>query len=411
MNDRLSNRNLARKRDHGIRGLAWYLSFTAGVGFADEVFIDLGGPTTGYVALTNAKNSTSESGISGRNPDGSINPNHNGLPDYPYFEVPSGFVSGSGTWTAVIASPQSTANDYALLGDAFFGGNVLDIQNQAVTQADASTLSAGRLNFDASQLTGIGTEVVPVGALAFDLNTFAYDGLVDPAVTGDPRSNWPPVGATVPQLNISPFSPVFTPYNDGSGAGNAPFAYELTVDNLSGGGLTLIDGQLAEMDITGDVTFEVFSVAAPFFGRASVDGTLTLSGTDYTFDVVGSDGAGPITSANVFMNRAGVASLVGRIASSGLSGDFNGSGSVEQGDLNLVLNNWGGPRDFEDGVTGFSSTAVDQEELNVVLNNWGSSQPAGHHGLLSIPEPTFGLAALGFGLIFTCGRERQGGRG
>ncbi|MEM7577760.1 MAG: hypothetical protein AAF328_09815 [Planctomycetota bacterium] len=387
-----------------------YFSVSAGYAFAQQVFVDLGGPATGYVALTNAKNSTSESGISGRNADGSINPNHNGLPDYPYFEVPSGFVSGSGTWTAVIAGPQSTANDYALLGDAFFGGNVLDIQNQAVTQADASTLSAGRLNFDASLLTGVGTEVIPVSALAFDLNTFAYDGVVDPTVTGDPRSNWPPLGATVPQLNISPFSPVFTPYNDGSGAGNAPFAYELTVDNLSGGGLTLIDGQLAELDITGDVTFEVFSVATPFFGRASVDGTLTLSGTDYTFDVVGSDGAGPITSANVFMNRSGVASLVGRIGSLGLAGDFNGSGSVEQGDLNLVLNNWGGPRDFEDGFTAFSSTAVDQEELNVVLNNWGSSQPNQPLGLSSIPEPALGVAALGFGLISACGRVRQGDR-
>lgn len=79
-----------------------------------------------------------------------------------------------------------------------------------------------------------------------------------------------------------------------------------------------------------------------------------------------------------------------------LAGDYNGSGQVEQGDLNLVLNNWGAPssptpsgwtQDFPEGT-------IDQSELNGVLNNWGaasapsfSDSPTG-----LVPEP--GLAGL-----------------
>ncbi|MEM8494268.1 MAG: hypothetical protein AAF663_02630 [Planctomycetota bacterium] len=78
-----------------------------------------------------------------------------------------------------------------------------------------------------------------------------------------------------------------------------------------------------------------------------------------------------------------------------INGDFNGSGQVEQSDLNLVLNNWGGNRTFEDGVTTFATNLVDQEELNAVLNNWGSlASPVGTPA--SIPEP-----AVAAGLLLT----------
>ncbi|MEM8494447.1 MAG: choice-of-anchor tandem repeat NxxGxxAF-containing protein [Planctomycetota bacterium] len=88
-----------------------------------------------------------------------------------------------------------------------------------------------------------------------------------------------------------------------------------------------------------------------------------------------------------------------------LVGDFNGNGSVEQGDLNLVLNNWGTDRTFEDGTTAFTTNNVDQEELNAVLNNWGASAAPSFAGFDNIPEPA-GLAALaGFAL---CGTRRRG---
>ncbi|MEM1097769.1 MAG: hypothetical protein AAGH92_03155 [Planctomycetota bacterium] len=76
-------------------------------------------------------------------------------------------------------------------------------------------------------------------------------------------------------------------------------------------------------------------------------------------------------------------------------GDFDASGQVAQGDLNLVLNNWGGPRGNWSNAQGFANTQVDQEELNAVLNNWGSSTApsfASNPGV--VPEPGLAVAGL-----------------
>ncbi|MEM1026539.1 MAG: hypothetical protein AAGJ38_00475 [Planctomycetota bacterium] len=85
------------------------------------------------------------------------------------------------------------------------------------------------------------------------------------------------------------------------------------------------------------------------------------------------------------------------LAIASLSGDFNGSGSVEQGDLNLVLNNWGVLRGSWSNATGFATGTVDQEELNAVLNNWGSSTAPSFAGF-DIPEPTSLALLAGLGL-------------
>ena len=80
-----------------------------------------------------------------------------------------------------------------------------------------------------------------------------------------------------------------------------------------------------------------------------------------------------------------------------LAGDFNGNGSVEQGDLDLVLNNWGGPRNagFVGNVDGFATANVDQEELDRVLNNWGGASTPNLSGL-TVPEPAASLLFVVF---------------
>ncbi|MEM7578116.1 MAG: hypothetical protein AAF328_11665 [Planctomycetota bacterium] len=85
-------------------------------------------------------------------------------------------------------------------------------------------------------------------------------------------------------------------------------------------------------------------------------------------------------------------------AGQGVLGDYNDSGSVEQGDLNLVLNNWGGARGDWANADGFASTNVDQEELNRVLNNWGATAPPDFAGV-AVPEPALAAAVLGFGAV------------
>ena len=89
-----------------------------------------------------------------------------------------------------------------------------------------------------------------------------------------------------------------------------------------------------------------------------------------------------------------------------LAGDYNGSGSVEQGDLDLVLNNWGGPRGVWSNADGFASAGVDQEELDRVLNNWGSSVAPALAGL-SVPEPGAVAWCVGLGLLARRGGTRK----
>lgn len=82
----------------------------------------------------------------------------------------------------------------------------------------------------------------------------------------------------------------------------------------------------------------------------------------------------------------------------GIKGDYDQSGQVDQGDLNLVLNSWGETRTFEDPTRiPFTTDIIDQEELNCVINNWGAS--AAPRGLEAIHLPEPGAALLLSGLL------------
>ncbi|MEM8495799.1 MAG: choice-of-anchor tandem repeat NxxGxxAF-containing protein, partial [Planctomycetota bacterium] len=94
---------------------------------------------------------------------------------------------------------------------------------------------------------------------------------------------------------------------------------------------------------------------------------------------------------------------------SNVNGDYDDSGTVEQGDLNLVLNNWGVDTSPDAGglvavpigwVNDPPMGLIDQVELNRVLNNWGASVAPNLRGLVensSVPEPTWAVAALAVG--------------
>ncbi|MEM7576318.1 MAG: hypothetical protein AAF328_02485 [Planctomycetota bacterium] len=85
--------------------------------------------------------------------------------------------------------------------------------------------------------------------------------------------------------------------------------------------------------------------------------------------------------------------LVVALVATGIVGDYDDSGQVEQGDLNLVLNNWGGAAPFQPNGDPFATPQVDQEELNRVLNNWGNSANPPSFTGAAVPEPgTAGLA-------------------
>ncbi|MEO1498235.1 MAG: PEP-CTERM sorting domain-containing protein [Planctomycetota bacterium] len=73
-----------------------------------------------------------------------------------------------------------------------------------------------------------------------------------------------------------------------------------------------------------------------------------------------------------------------------IEGDFNGDGTVDNTDLNLLLNNWGEPVASVDPawVNGLLAPGVDNEELNALLNNWGFGTGS------TVPEPTTLAVAL-----------------
>ncbi len=88
------------------------------------------------------------------------------------------------------------------------------------------------------------------------------------------------------------------------------------------------------------------------------------------------------------------------ITGDALAGDFNGSGQVEQGDLDLVLSNWG--RDIDaDGVPAgwvvdLPVGQVEQSDLDRVLQGWGAQASPDVPGA-SVPEPGAGAMFLVIG--------------
>ena len=198
-------------------------------------------------------------------------------------------------------------------------------------------------------------------------------------------------------VNFSSFnSPVL------NGAGQTAFRGFLTgtgVDSTNDTGLWAsdLDGDLRLIVRTGDL-FDVND--DPF-----LETLRTVSLVSFSSNSGGEDGrpsgfndAGQLAFRLRFTDGSEGIFVANTVAAAlGLAGDYNDSGSVEQGDLDLVLNNWGGPRTagFVANADGFTTANVDQEELDRVLNNWGSSNAPSFEGS-AVPEPaTLALLSLG----------------
>ncbi len=84
-----------------------------------------------------------------------------------------------------------------------------------------------------------------------------------------------------------------------------------------------------------------------------------------------------------------------------ITGDYDQSGQVEQGDLDIVLQNWGtGTFTGDEGALvgdGPFDGTVDQNELDGVLQNWGSASAPSFDGS-AVPEPAAALLLAAGGL-------------
>jgi hypothetical protein len=87
--------------------------------------------------------------------------------------------------------------------------------------------------------------------------------------------------------------------------------------------------------------------------------------------------------------------------------DYNGNGLVEQGDLDLVLLNWGQRTPGDPTTIGWindppTRPLIDQDDLNRVLSHWGQVPlvPAAMQGAATVPEPaSFALLVAAFAAL------------
>ncbi len=105
-------------------------------------------------------------------------------------------------------------------------------------------------------------------------------------------------------------------------------------------------------------------------------------------------------------DASGTLNFIGYLVEYGAApvGDYNGSGQVDQGDLDLVLQHWGAPGDpLPIGwVQYVPGAAVEQSDLDSVLGNWGETAVPTLRGATSVPEPLAGVALmLAWYLAFT----------
>ena len=162
--------------------------------------------------------------------------------------------------------------------------------------------------------------------------------------------------------------------------------------SLSSSGTLAIDLGLTRtdrFDVTGAATVSgTLSVALePGFTPTSDVTILTASSVDTT-GLTLDDPSGTFSS---FDSSSGN-SIVLKLASSSIDGDYDDSGQVGQTDLDLVLLNWGAavpptPTNPVPWVNQIPTDGqVNQNDLDGVLLNWGNTVAAG--AATAVPEPT-----------------------
>ncbi len=189
--------------------------------------------------------------------------------------------------------------------------------------------------------------------------------------------------------------------------------------NIGGTGDGQVTGADFQQAASGTLNIDLGGTALNAYDRYNLTGASSLNG-ELDVDLIG--GFNPV-AGDAFGILSAVGGVFGTFASldlpaldpgliwsvdygatlvtlevlAGIAGDYNGSGQVEQGDLDLVLGNWGNSVPPIPGgwVNDLPSGLIDQDELDGVLLNWGNTAAPDFSGS-AVPEPTTAaLLALG----------------
>ena len=177
--------------------------------------------------------------------------------------------------------------------------------------ADFELFDVGMINFDTSFVTGAGEETVGPDdiMLVLDGTEFQSTNRVE----------------IIPGAAVPPFGP------EGRSNRNE-FANVVTLTSLgaTGTGLTFQGGLLTSVDLVVDVELSSLGAAFPnpLFAFV-VQGTLTISGSDLSFDVDGQASTPFSSNSRLLLTRSGAVDAVGEFVVPGACpGDYDGSGGA-----------------------------------------------------------------------------------
>lgn len=249
-----------------------------------------------------------------------------------------------------------------------------------------------------------------------------------PTVTVDGTDN----GATTDwTVSFTPDGNLFNTTSQGTGGSIATeFSIEIADGTLNAGSVTVSGDFMETINGTPIVNpgndpyiaaistgITTHSSVAAVLGTGTVDAIFAPLGSTFFTSATSQLAISFTTTSADDVTFGGLAAQDGQVftlatataspTSGGIPADYNNSGLVGIGDLNLVLNNFGvntppvpagWVNDLPDGV-------IEITELNNVLNNFGNTAGSLTGGA-PVPEPASGLALLGLVAMMYVGKRR-----
>ena len=302
-------------------------------------------------------------------------------------------------------------------GGSLDPGEWNSLQNQAVSDFE----EANPQNDHLAELIPVGSAVID-GGTTYDLGNVFSPGTAE---FGTPvedltfeygRPDGAVVQGTVNYEGIGPsLNNLVLAVDPDSGAGTlvnaSPFAIQIDGYAIlsDSGALLSGDGQWNSLEDQAMSAWEEANVSANQLAELNPTDSTSLNGGGQLelgtlFDTAGErDLTLEFFLAGEGSARQGVLLYEAVELVEGIPGDYNNSGLVEQGDLDLVLGFWGSeagdvPATWEnDPPVGF----VDQAEIDKVLGNWGSQAP-GLAATAAVPEPTTVVMGLLAAALLCC---------